>query len=162
MLISLARLVLIIESNYFTDSMFSYGTVQVVAVAEAGATLIALSVPGVKPLFDRCCCCCLGGARNSLRDTYDYKKRASEKGMLGSSSFTKIGSNATTTSAAPMDSSYDIQPYESHSHWSPIRWKEISYEAGCSASVARSSQSVTYDPHNIMVRRETVVEHNEA
>ncbi|KPM42124.1 hypothetical protein AK830_g4367 [Neonectria ditissima] len=51
--ISVTRLVLVIEGQWQPDQSWSYNPMLGVEVSEIGATLIALSVPGVKPLFDR-------------------------------------------------------------------------------------------------------------
>ncbi|KAK7420933.1 hypothetical protein QQX98_002497 [Neonectria punicea] len=51
--ISVTRLVLVIEGQWQPDQSWSYNPMLGVEVSEIGATLIALSVPGVKPLFDK-------------------------------------------------------------------------------------------------------------
>ncbi|UNI17962.1 hypothetical protein JDV02_004265 [Purpureocillium takamizusanense] len=51
--ISITRLVLVILGQWQTDMSWSYNPMLGVETSEIGATLIALSVPGVKPLFDR-------------------------------------------------------------------------------------------------------------
>lgn len=51
--ISVARLVLVIKGQWEADMSWSYNPMLIVETAEIGATLIALSVPGVKPVFDR-------------------------------------------------------------------------------------------------------------
>ncbi|KAH6888466.1 hypothetical protein B0T10DRAFT_562041 [Thelonectria olida] len=51
--ISITRLVLVIEGQWQPDQSWSYNPMLGVEVSEIGATLISLSVPGVKPLFDR-------------------------------------------------------------------------------------------------------------
>ncbi|KAF5022894.1 hypothetical protein F66182_5054 [Fusarium sp. NRRL 66182] len=51
--ISIARLVLVIEGQWQQDMSWAYNPMLAIEVSEIGATLIALSVPGVKPLFDK-------------------------------------------------------------------------------------------------------------
>ena len=51
--ISIARLVLVILGQWEPDMSWSYNPMLGVEVSEIGATLIALSVPGVKPLVDK-------------------------------------------------------------------------------------------------------------
>ncbi|KAM0269046.1 hypothetical protein ACHAQH_009843 [Verticillium albo-atrum] len=51
--ISSARLALVIQGQWEPDMSWAYNPMLVVEVAEIGATLIALSVPGIKPVFDR-------------------------------------------------------------------------------------------------------------
>ncbi|TQV94124.1 integral membrane protein pth11 [Cordyceps javanica] len=51
--ISVTRLVLVIRGQWQEDMSWEYNPMLGVEVAEIGATLIALSVPGVKPVFDR-------------------------------------------------------------------------------------------------------------
>ncbi|KAF7562653.1 hypothetical protein G7046_g1469 [Stylonectria norvegica] len=51
--ISIARLVLVIQGQWQADMSWAYNPMLGVEVSEIGATLIALSVPGVKPLVDR-------------------------------------------------------------------------------------------------------------
>lgn len=51
--ISITRLILVIEGQWKADQSWSYNAQLGVEVAEIGATLIALSVPGVKPLVDK-------------------------------------------------------------------------------------------------------------
>ncbi|KAM3453403.1 hypothetical protein MY3296_003811 [Beauveria thailandica] len=51
--ISIARLILVIRGQWEADMSWEYNPMLGVEVAEIGATLIALSVPGVKPVFDR-------------------------------------------------------------------------------------------------------------
>ncbi|KAM0361232.1 hypothetical protein ACHAP4_001694 [Fusarium culmorum] len=51
--ISIARLVLVIEGQWNTDMSWAYDPMLAIEVSEIGATLIALSVPGFKPLFDK-------------------------------------------------------------------------------------------------------------
>ncbi|CEI62626.1 hypothetical protein FVEN_g5155 [Fusarium venenatum] len=51
--ISIARLVLVIEGQWNMDMSWAYNPMLVIEVSEIGATLIALSVPGFKPLFDK-------------------------------------------------------------------------------------------------------------
>lgn len=52
-IISITRLVLVILGQWQTDQSWSYNPMLAVEVSEIGATLIALSIPGAKPLFDR-------------------------------------------------------------------------------------------------------------
>ncbi|PHH91759.1 hypothetical protein CDD83_10403 [Cordyceps sp. RAO-2017] len=51
--ISIARLVLVVRGQWESDMSWSYNTLLAVEVSEIGATLIALSVPGIKPAFDK-------------------------------------------------------------------------------------------------------------
>ncbi|KAJ3480238.1 hypothetical protein NLG97_g8118 [Lecanicillium saksenae] len=51
--ISVARLILVIRGQWEADMSWEYNPMLGVEVAEIGATLIALSVPGVKPIFDK-------------------------------------------------------------------------------------------------------------
>ncbi|KAK2590461.1 hypothetical protein QQS21_011862 [Conoideocrella luteorostrata] len=51
--ISVARLVLVIQGQWETDMSWSYNPMLAVETSEIGATLIALSIPGVKPIFDK-------------------------------------------------------------------------------------------------------------
>ncbi|RFU81053.1 hypothetical protein TARUN_1146 [Trichoderma arundinaceum] len=51
--ISITRLVLVILGQWETDESWSYDPMLGVEASEIGATLIALSVPGAKPLVDR-------------------------------------------------------------------------------------------------------------
>ncbi|KAI5458738.1 hypothetical protein BGZ63DRAFT_456532 [Mariannaea sp. PMI_226] len=51
--ISITRLVFVIEGQWQTDQSWSYNALLGVEVAEIGTTLIALSVPGIKPLLDK-------------------------------------------------------------------------------------------------------------
>ncbi|RCI16974.1 hypothetical protein L249_3079 [Ophiocordyceps polyrhachis-furcata BCC 54312] len=51
--ISITRLVLVVIGQWEMDMSWSYNALLAVEVSEIGATLIALSVPGVKPLVDR-------------------------------------------------------------------------------------------------------------
>ena len=50
--ISIARLILVIRGQWEADESWSYDPLLVIETAEIGATIIALSVPGIKPLFD--------------------------------------------------------------------------------------------------------------
>ncbi|KAM0247813.1 hypothetical protein ACHAP5_003821 [Fusarium lateritium] len=51
--ISIVRLVFVIEGQWNADMSWAYNPMLAIEVSEIGATLIALSVPGVKPLFDK-------------------------------------------------------------------------------------------------------------
>ncbi|KAM6480687.1 hypothetical protein HDV62DRAFT_102244 [Trichoderma sp. SZMC 28011] len=51
--ISITRLVLVILGQWESDESWSYDPMLGVEASEIGATLIALSVPGAKPLFDK-------------------------------------------------------------------------------------------------------------
>lgn len=51
--ISAARLVLVIKGQWDLDESWTYDPMLAVETAEIGATLIALSVPGLKPIVDR-------------------------------------------------------------------------------------------------------------
>ncbi|KAK0710803.1 hypothetical protein B0H67DRAFT_554876 [Lasiosphaeris hirsuta] len=51
--ISIARLILVIRGQWDSDQSWSYNPMLAVEVSEIGATLMALSVPGIKPMFDR-------------------------------------------------------------------------------------------------------------
>ncbi|KAK3684076.1 hypothetical protein B0T22DRAFT_520557 [Podospora appendiculata] len=51
--ISITRLVLVIQGQWQTDMSWAYNPMLAVEVSEIGATLIALSVPGIKPMFDK-------------------------------------------------------------------------------------------------------------
>lgn len=51
--ISIARLVLVIEGQWEMDMSWTYNPMLAVEVSEIGGTLIALSIPGIKPLFDK-------------------------------------------------------------------------------------------------------------
>ena len=50
--ISVTRLVLVAKGQWEPDMSWYYNPLLAVEVAEIGSTLIALSIPGVKPLFD--------------------------------------------------------------------------------------------------------------
>lgn len=50
--ISVTRLVLVVKGQWEPDMSWFYNPLLAVEVSEIGATLIALSIPGVKPLFD--------------------------------------------------------------------------------------------------------------
>ncbi|KAF4466389.1 integral membrane pth11 [Fusarium albosuccineum] len=51
--ISITRLVFVIEGQWQPDMSWAYNPMLAIEVSEIGATLIALSVPGVKPIFDK-------------------------------------------------------------------------------------------------------------
>ncbi|EGX97040.1 hypothetical protein CCM_01699 [Cordyceps militaris CM01] len=51
--ISITRLILVIRGQWEADMSWEYNPMLGVEVAEIGATLIALSVPGVKPMYDK-------------------------------------------------------------------------------------------------------------
>ncbi|KAK3950860.1 hypothetical protein QBC32DRAFT_6385 [Pseudoneurospora amorphoporcata] len=51
--ISIARLVLVIEGQWEMDMSWTYNPMLAVEVSEIGATLISLSIPGIKPMFDK-------------------------------------------------------------------------------------------------------------
>ena len=51
--ISIARLSLVIQGQWLLDGSWYYNPMLVVETAEIGATLVALSVPGLKPLLGR-------------------------------------------------------------------------------------------------------------
>ncbi|KAH7131562.1 hypothetical protein B0J13DRAFT_626634 [Dactylonectria estremocensis] len=78
--ISITRLVLVIEGQWQADQSWSYNAQLGVEVAEIGATLIALSVPGVKPLVDK----------------FVLRKDLS-KGSTGDTRYGKAGSSARGT-----------------------------------------------------------------
>lgn len=50
--ISITRLILVVKGQWEPDMSWYYNPLLAVEVAEIGSTLIALSIPGVKPLFD--------------------------------------------------------------------------------------------------------------
>jgi len=51
--ISIARLILVVQGQWDPDESWTYDPMLAIEVAEIGGTLIALSFPGLKPLFDR-------------------------------------------------------------------------------------------------------------
>ncbi|TWU74927.1 hypothetical protein ED733_004797 [Metarhizium rileyi] len=51
--ISIARLVLVIMGQWETDMSWSYNAMLAVETSEVGATLLALSIPGIKPIFEK-------------------------------------------------------------------------------------------------------------
>ncbi|KAI8670032.1 hypothetical protein NCS56_00807100 [Fusarium sp. Ph1] len=51
--ISITRLVFVIEGQWNADMSWAYNPMLAIEVSEIGATLIALSVPGLKPLVDK-------------------------------------------------------------------------------------------------------------
>lgn len=51
--ISIARLVLVIEGQWNEDMSWTYNALLAVEVSEVGATLISLSIPGIKPMWDK-------------------------------------------------------------------------------------------------------------
>ncbi|KAK3345530.1 hypothetical protein B0H65DRAFT_208549 [Neurospora tetraspora] len=51
--ISIARLVLVIAGQWNVDMSWTYNPLLAVEVSEIGATLISLSIPGIKPVFDK-------------------------------------------------------------------------------------------------------------
>ena len=51
--ISIARLILVVQGQWDPDESWTYDAMLAIEVAEIGGTLIALSFPGLKPLFDR-------------------------------------------------------------------------------------------------------------
>ena len=52
-IISAARVYLVVEGQWRPDSSWNYNPMLAIENAEIGGTLIALSIPGLKPLFDR-------------------------------------------------------------------------------------------------------------
>lgn len=52
-IISAARVYLVVEGQWRPDSSWNYDPMLAIENAEIGGTLIALSIPGLKPLFDR-------------------------------------------------------------------------------------------------------------
>ncbi|KAJ9614132.1 hypothetical protein H2200_002268 [Cladophialophora chaetospira] len=51
--ISIARLILVIQGQWDADQSWTYDPMLAVETSEIGGTLIALSVPGIKPFFDK-------------------------------------------------------------------------------------------------------------
>jgi hypothetical protein len=51
--ISIVRLYLVVEGQWQVDGSWFYNPMLVIETAEVGATLIALSIPGLKPLLGR-------------------------------------------------------------------------------------------------------------
>ncbi|KIV79507.1 hypothetical protein PV11_07065 [Exophiala sideris] len=51
--ISIARLILVVQGQWDPDESWTYDPMLAIEVAEIGGTLIALSFPGLKPMFDR-------------------------------------------------------------------------------------------------------------
>ncbi|KAJ2903773.1 hypothetical protein MKZ38_009339 [Zalerion maritima] len=66
--ISITRLVLVVKGQWESDMSWTYNPMLAVEVSEIGATLIALSVPGIKPLLDKC----FGGS-SSAQNTHGSK-----------------------------------------------------------------------------------------
>ncbi|KAF6821132.1 integral membrane protein pth11-like protein [Colletotrichum musicola] len=52
--ISVVRLILVINGQWQPDQSWIYSPLLAIEVAEVGATLIALSIPGIRPLVDEC------------------------------------------------------------------------------------------------------------
>merc|ERR1712000_733634 len=52
--ISITRLVFVIEGQWNADMSWAYNPMLAIEVTEIGATLVALSIPGVKPFVDKC------------------------------------------------------------------------------------------------------------
>lgn len=52
--ISITRLIFVIQGETVEDMSWAYNPMLAVEVSEIGATLISLSIPGVKPLVDKC------------------------------------------------------------------------------------------------------------
>jgi hypothetical protein len=52
-IISSVRVYLVVEGQWRPDSSWNYNPMLAIENAEIGGTLIALSIPGLKPLFDR-------------------------------------------------------------------------------------------------------------
>lgn len=53
--ISVVRLILVINGQWQPDQSWIYSPLLAIEVAEVGATLIALSIPGIRPLVDEVC-----------------------------------------------------------------------------------------------------------
>ena len=51
--ISIARLILVVQGQWDADESWAYDPMLAIETSEIGGTLIALSVPGLKPLFDK-------------------------------------------------------------------------------------------------------------
>ena len=51
--ISIARLILVVKGQWDADESWTYDPMLAIETSEIGGTLIALSVPGLKPLFDK-------------------------------------------------------------------------------------------------------------
>ncbi|KAF4984791.1 hypothetical protein FZEAL_82 [Fusarium zealandicum] len=77
--ISITRLVFVIEGQWNADMSWAYNPMLAIEVSEIGATLIALSIPGVKPVVDKFIL-----RRELTHDTYKgksaYGKQASNLG----------------------------------------------------------------------------------
>ncbi|OAQ92537.1 proteinrelated to integral membrane protein pth11 [Purpureocillium lilacinum] len=77
--ISITRLVLVILGQWQTDMSWSYNPMLGVETSEIGATLIALSVPGVKPLFDKYVLRKDGGHSHSGGSKYQMQGSSSKR-----------------------------------------------------------------------------------
>ncbi|KAH8651386.1 hypothetical protein BX600DRAFT_483779 [Xylariales sp. PMI_506] len=52
--ISVTRIALVVEGQWSADETWTYDPMLAIEVSEIGATLIALSIPGIKPFFNIC------------------------------------------------------------------------------------------------------------
>ncbi|KJZ71044.1 hypothetical protein HIM_09571 [Hirsutella minnesotensis 3608] len=109
--ISITRLVLVVLGQWEEDQSWSYNSLLAIEVAEMGATLMALSVPGVKPLVDRFILC---RSSTTQRTSSKYKhtpdstgsratalstlKLRSQYSVLGNEGIGRYGIEATATS----------------------------------------------------------------
>ena len=82
--ISVARLVLVIKGQWNADMSWAYNPMLGIEVSEIGATLIALSVPGGKPLWD------VYVLRRPLIDSDDQSGATGPFGTAGSSKRTRL------------------------------------------------------------------------
>ncbi|KHN95876.1 uncharacterized protein MAM_06238 [Metarhizium album ARSEF 1941] len=107
--ISIARLVLVIKGQWETDMSWSYNPMLGVETSEIGATLIALSVPGIKPIFDRYV---FGKTVHGESGNSDYNRSATNRPSRGTarSSF-RLRSQHTMLSSWE-----DMAPYGNEAH----------------------------------------------
>jgi hypothetical protein len=81
--ISITRLVLVVKGQWEPDMSWSYNPMLAVEVSEISATLIALSVPGLKPLFDKFI---LGKDIEAPRSSRKSRRRGDSSGTAAGSS----------------------------------------------------------------------------
>ncbi|GAB0132551.1 hypothetical protein EsDP_00000984 [Epichloe bromicola] len=101
--ISIARIVLVILGQWENDMSWAYNPMLAVEASEIGATLIALSVPGIKPIFDKFV---LRKSPHTEQGNSRYVRRTSPRSKSAAMSTLRLRSQQSTLASRENTATY--------------------------------------------------------
>lgn len=151
-IISAVRVYLVVEGQWRPDSSWNYNPMLAIENAEISGTLIALSIPGLKPLFDRFF---------SKVGHLQHPNRSHPPSFNALNPSAMFGSEASKTSVVVDDRPMQEQPHPLSNPWGGLGYG-VQFRPPSYASSTSSSSTTGSTTESTNVADEVAPEHGTA